>query len=549
MMQRLSRDIFRLRTRYNNPVDQQQAQMMLYIFVVGVLFSAILSVIYIVIGLIGPAAGLTPVRGFTLMACLLLMVLYFVVQRGYMRLASVVIVGFTLVATLQPAASNLTSYNLYLLAIPLVASGLFMRWQGVLLTSLIIFAVITVVAGSQGLAVETSTVFDIVTITMVLTILIVGFSFALERTVTNLVTDAQHLRSIQGDFVFSSAQTTPQALIADVINLMQLRLSFNVVQIYIVEDGRRIARRYSQSLNRTQVVADDEIEIATGSALMLAVRSGASQQLNADSGTTAQRSHLFLGMEVGLVFPVYFQDTLLALIDLQRGSNDPVAENELYSVDFIAKQLGRALMETRLINNLNASLAEQTHIVEQQQQRLRQLEQAEQRTLISSWVSYLNQRDEHMIGFDLSSGADEPVLSTSTSPELHAVFQAGEISIERDGNMQRVHVPIRLRDEALGAMVFSVPVERQLLGQRHKELIDSVVQRLGLALENKRLFEQTQAQARRESEANSVGNQLLSTTNIETVLRLAADNFNEVLGAVQTQIHLEHDMTPAPEDV
>jgi hypothetical protein len=66
-------------------------------------------------------------------------------------------------------------------------------------------------------------------------------------------------------------------------------------------------------------------------------------------------------------------------------------------------------------------------------------------------------------------------------------------------------------------------------------------------LENKRLFEQSRAQALRESKANQVGNLLLSSTDIETVLNLAAQNFNEALGAVQTKIHLQPETRRATE--
>ena len=41
--------------------------------------------------------------------------------------------------------------------------------------------------------------------------------------------------------------------------------------------------------------------------------------------------------------------------------------------------------------------------------------------------------------------------------------------------------------------------------------------------------------------ANEVGNLLLTSTDINTVLQLAAENFNQALGAIQTQIRLKPD--------
>jgi GAF domain-containing protein len=131
---------------------------------------------------------------------------------------------------------------------------------------------------------------------------------------------------------------------------------------------------------------------------------------------------------------------------------------------------------------------------------------------------------------------------------IQSALETGDISIEEDADDQLVRVPITLRGQTLGAMAFRVPKGNQTIGLRQKELMNSVVQRLGLALENKRLFEQSQSQAQRERKANEVGSTLLSTTDIEAVLQLAADNFNEALGAVQTRIYLQPEANSDTED-
>jgi GAF domain-containing protein len=133
---------------------------------------------------------------------------------------------------------------------------------------------------------------------------------------------------------------------------------------------------------------------------------------------------------------------------------------------------------------------------------------------------------------------DEPNPAVALTDDLQPAIQTGDISLRYEGEQQVLSVPIILRGYTLGAMSFRVPEGSQTIGPRQQELIRSVVQRLGLALENKRLFEQSQAQAQRESKANEVGSLLLSSTDIDTVLKMAADSFNQAMGAVQTQIRL-----------
>lgn len=99
-------------------------------------------------------------------------------------------------------------------------------------------------------------------------------------------------------------------------------------------------------------------------------------------------------------------------------------------------------------------------------------------------------------------------------------------------------MPIILRDQRLGALTFTVPAERGV-DERQIEMLRTVVNRLSVALENNRLFEQTQAQAQRERKASEIGSLMLSETDIEAVLEVAAENFNEALGAVHTRVYLE----------
>jgi GAF domain-containing protein len=81
-----------------------------------------------------------------------------------------------------------------------------------------------------------------------------------------------------------------------------------------------------------------------------------------------------------------------------------------------------------------------------------------------------------------------------------------------------------------------------------------VAERLALALENTRLFEQTQAQAQRERKANEIASVLIGATDVRLVLNLAAENFKDALGAVNTHIYIQPDLlaetqTRAPTEV
>jgi GAF domain-containing protein len=74
----------------------------------------------------------------------------------------------------------------------------------------------------------------------------------------------------------------------------------------------------------------------------------------------------------------------------------------------------------------------------------------------------------------------------------------------------------------------------------------NVAGRLALALENKRLLERSLAQAEREHQASEAASLLLSATDVDAVMRLAADRFNDAMGAVRTRIQLRPEVISEP---
>jgi hypothetical protein len=86
-------------------------------------------------------------------------------------------------------------------------------------------------------------------------------------------------------------------------------------------------------------------------------------------------------------------------------------------------------------------------------------------------------------------------------------------------------------------MSFTIP--KDVMSSKKVEMAQDVASRLALALENKRLFEQSRAQALRERRANEVAGLLISATDIDSVLNLATERFNEALGAIRTRVHFQ----------
>jgi GAF domain-containing protein len=107
----------------------------------------------------------------------------------------------------------------------------------------------------------------------------------------------------------------------------------------------------------------------------------------------------------------------------------------------------------------------------------------------------------------------------------------------QDGADQVLTVPIVSRGQRLGAMEFRAPNDKQW-NNRSIELAHVIAQRLALALDNIRLFEQAQMIAHREQTASQVSAVLQSKTDLDALVATAADAFQQALGATRTSIRL-----------
>jgi GAF domain-containing protein len=80
--------------------------------------------------------------------------------------------------------------------------------------------------------------------------------------------------------------------------------------------------------------------------------------------------------------------------------------------------------------------------------------------------------------------------------------------------------------------------KEQNWNNRSLELARIIAQRLALALDNVRLYEQAQIIANREQVANQVATRLQSRTDIDSLILAAAESFQQALGATRASVRL-----------
>ncbi|MCA9894234.1 MAG: GAF domain-containing protein [Anaerolineae bacterium] len=528
-------NILRLQFDYQSPIKNIRARGL----IATVASTLILTIAYAGMRIINLAlAGepLPPPIILLLFSIPLILIIYVAVQRGHLEMASLVTMFILFMLTGIMGLNENGNSRLSVIVL-IIAGGTLFGTKGAIISMFVAFT--TSVIGIVNPVFADQNLTDIEYI-LIMAAVILGSGFLMMTFVTSLQSTATRANDVihnanialSGKTInrtFNSDVELIQALLADIEDSMH----FDIVQAYLTENGfiyRHVTRTASETLNQVTNLNLKETSIG------LAIQTLQPMIVNR-SDPYARRAHHSPGIQTNISLPLIFEDQLLGVLDIQVRQTNAIDSATSGILQLVASELALKIGSWRLTTVLQAEVKEQEETV----QRLRTQPNAS-RQMPSRPLSKLGSDlvGDSLIGFDLVKHDWSAKPNHELTPEIQAALNRNDLHIETDAETQEqtVSLPIRIRDMSVGAISFSLPADL-MISQSQMDLMRDITQRLSMAIENRMLFEQSETIARREVVANEVGQMLLGTTNIDTVLALAAEQFNNTLGAVQTRIRIQ----------
>jgi GAF domain-containing protein len=553
MITRFRESYDRLNQLYADPLDAQRARALTWmsvgVFLLGVAWLVVAAVLALT-----QTRTLQDVEQIGLIPVIVLVVsaaAIWLIQTQRLRAATALFIGMLLAAVHMTLIfgsyenSGISGTHSMVVLLPMIAASALLGRRGIALVLLVVLGIaagaildqlgnVTPVSFVPSERVTLDAVI-VISITAAAFIFAQVFSGRLERiayTALDEIHQREWLTRLAGSLY---SRTDELDVITHAVTVAQQNLAGLSVEFYLKDADGSLKRiltttpdRLDRMLRRSLPVNDENILVEAG-------RLGKTV-LASDADPVERRSHLAETARYCAAIPVAHQGQVLGVLDVQ--GRKPFTQVERVAFDLLAEKLALALARVKRMAELERIAQDQQELVRVLQGQLEQYVRRERQTLHQVWGQYVAGRGQNALGYDIEAGGVKPVPASDLPENMMAVLRTGKLQVEMQGDTQFVHVPIRIRDQNLGAMSFTIP-RGQALNDRQIDMARIVAERLALALENTRLFEQSQALAERERTASRLGGALIGTSDVLSVLNLAAEQFNEALGAVRTQIYLQ----------
>lgn len=303
-------------------------------------------------------------------------------------------------------------------------------------------------------------------------------------------------------------------LLERVIVMITERFDYYHAQVFLLDESRRWA-----VLRKSTGVAGEEL-LARGHKLEVGSRSVIGRVTSAnepviardtDTDSVHRRNELLPHTRSEMALPLRVGGRVIGALDIQSINPDSFDPAAVSVFQTMADQLAIAIENARLF--------------ERAERDLEDIEALNRQLTGEAWRRYVAHRRGGAVGYRTNEGAIKPVH----------VAESADDSIEGT-----VSLPLKVRGETIGVLDLT-PRDGEAPDEETRMMLEAVAERVAFALDSSRLGEQSQRQAERELILSRLSADLQATTDLNVILRTAAEEAGRALSTSRAFVHLVAD--------
>lgn len=287
------------------------------------------------------------------------------------------------------------------------------------------------------------------------------------------------------------------------------------VQIFLLDKSRRVVvlRAATGDIGRRLLVQEHQQMLGEGGIIANTILLGTTSLVNnIDTNMEYNLSNVFTDTRSVIVIPIKTHEETIGVLDLHSFSANAFGQEDVQFFEVVASELGIALG--------------------------REYIQADSR-MLANLLDISQPQRSGVASLSAVAGLSTASADDWTPLQLQAMEKRSMAVEETSNETITFALPVVLRDEMLGAVEWSID-EKQFnpeLLQTAADLID----RLAVAIDNARLFEQSQRLVERERQVNEITQKITQQNDIRQILQVAVRELGQALGTPDTVIKLNID--------
>lgn len=337
-------------------------------------------------------------------------------------------------------------------------------------------------------------------------------------------------RAQEFQFISEISQVIAQEQKLDILlplitNLVSDKFDFYHVGIFLIDEGRKYAALQAANSEGGQRMLSRSHRLELGTGIVGHVAQAGTSRVALDVGADAAffDNPDLPATRSEMAIPLQARGVTIGVLDVQSTEPGAFTENVINTLSILGDQIAIAIENTRLFART--------------QQALNELQTVYNQYLRKEWQAFRSKSTN--IGYQHLGTGGKPLQTPIESDEIQKAMLRGEIIVGKQNGSDiepSMAVPIKLRGETIGVLNIKSPAKDRKWSRDEINMIESVSERLALALENARLFEETNRRAERERLVSEITGKIRSVNDPQAMIETALEELRNVLGASRVQV-------------
>jgi GAF domain-containing protein len=301
-------------------------------------------------------------------------------------------------------------------------------------------------------------------------------------------------------------------LLENTANLISNRFGFYHAGIFLLDERREYAVLCAASSEGGKKMLARQHKLPVGKVGIVGYAAGTGEPriaLDVGSDATFFNNPDLPQTRSEAAIPLKSRNVVIGILDVQSAQPNAFSDDDVAILQTLADQLTLAIDNARLFSET--------------QNNIQELAAVNRRLVAQAWQPRATPFSPAYI-YDPIKGIKQ--IALKDLPEIKA-------------DNTSLIAPILFRGQSLGTLALKRGEGEPAWTQVEIEFFNGMVSQLGMALENARMFEDTQQQAEREKLVGDISAKLWASSDIETIVRTAVEEIGVSLNLTQAILELE----------